>query len=174
MRDGVEPRVQIDRFDGGLTWTPATDTFHLDANLAQNLGLSDVSIVVTGETYRACIHPTDRARLRELGREGLILKQPVRTTYSLRNRHGEYRDIRSDGFWISNEAGDIVATCQRIVEVDYESDEKADRVADLALQIVRLVAGSEGQSARAVAEQIQVHLLRQDAEIDFAPAERVK
>lgn len=165
MRDGFELRVDVERFDGGLTWTPATDIFHLDANLAQNLGLSDNSIAVDGVTFRACIHPTDRARLREIGKKGLALQQPVKVTYSLRNRHGEYRDVRSEGFWISNEAGEVIATCQRIVEVDYESDARADRVADLALQIVRLVAGAEGQTAQAVAEQIQVHLLRQDVEM---------
>lgn len=166
MRDGIEPMDQDDKLDGGLTWTPATDMFHLDANLARNLGLSSDSIAVDGETFRACIHPADRMRLREIGERNLASRTPVRVSYALRDRHGHYRDVRSDGFWITNEAGDTVATCQRIVELDEDGEARSDKVADLALQIVRLVAGSEGQSMKSLAERIQIHLLRQDAELN--------
>lgn len=153
-----------DVIDGGLTWTPATDAFHLDANLAKILGFSDRGVVVDGAVYRACIHPADRERLREMGQAGLLARKPVRTTYSLRDRHGNFRDVRSDGFWIENEAGEVIATCQRIVELDDATETRADKVADLALQIVKLVAGAEGQSATALSDQIQIHLLRLDAE----------
>ncbi|WP_279482111.1 PAS domain-containing protein [Aureimonas sp. SK2] len=150
--------------DGGLTWTPATDSFHLDANLAVILGFSDRGLVVDGPVFRACIHPADRERLRELGKSSLISRRPVKTTYALRDRYGTYRDVRSDGFWIENESGEVIATCQRIVEIDYANEARADQVADLAIHIVKLVAGAEGQSAKAVSEQIQIHLLRLDAE----------
>ncbi|WP_061930091.1 PAS domain-containing protein [Aureimonas sp. AU22] len=152
------------RIDGGLVWCPKGDKFHLDANLASILGVSTQSVVLDGEEYRTYVHPNDLPNVRRIAQAAIVAREPLRLTYALRDRFGVYRDVKVEGFWIENEAGELQATCNRIVERDDADETSADRIADLALQIMTLAAGGQGLPVKLMAEHILIHLMRQDAD----------
>lgn len=164
MMNLTTERIHTTRIDGGFTWYPKTDTIRLDYHLAAALGFSTNGASIAATKFRELIHPGDLPGVERKAEAAVASRSPMRLAFAVKDRFGDYRDVKIEGFWLEDEDGDLYATCNRVLELDDAEDTAADRIAEHALQIMKISAGRQGLPVKLMAEHILVHLMRQDAE----------